>query len=68
MELEEKMKQLSLESHAWQYREKCNETMINALKFNLQQPYIENREGKEGCGDDKVDDATSCLDADVCDF
>jgi len=65
MELEEKMKQLSMEAHAWQYRAKCSETMINALKFNLQQAYAQNRESKEGCGDSEVDDAASCFNADV---
>lgn len=68
MELEEKMKQLSMEAHAWQYRVKCSETMINALKFNLQQAYAQNRESKEGCGDSEVDDAASCFNADIGDF
>lgn len=68
MELEEKMKQLSMEAHAWQYRAKCSETMINTLKFSLQQAYAQNRESKEGCGDSEVDDAASCFNADVGDF
>eukprot|EP01018_Ginkgo_biloba_P035725 Gb_07205 [translate_table: standard] len=68
LELEERIKQLSLEAHAWQYQAKCNETMINALKFNLQQAYAQNRESKEGCGDSEVDDTASCFNGDAGDF
>eukprot|EP00252_Welwitschia_mirabilis_P007540 TRINITY_DN18992_c0_g1_i2.p1 TRINITY_DN18992_c0_g1~~TRINITY_DN18992_c0_g1_i2.p1 ORF type:complete len:344 (+),score=71.67 TRINITY_DN18992_c0_g1_i2:353-1384(+) len=64
-ELEEKMKQLSLEAHAWQYRAKYSESVINALKFNLQQAYAQNKETKEGCGDSEVDDAASCFNGDM---
>uniref|UniRef100_A0A0D6R7A9 RING-type domain-containing protein n=1 Tax=Araucaria cunninghamii TaxID=56994 RepID=A0A0D6R7A9_ARACU len=67
-ELEEKMKQLSLEAHAWQYRAKCSETMINTLKFNLQQAYAQSRESKEGCGDSEVDDTASCFNGNTDNF
>ncbi|XP_057870963.1 probable BOI-related E3 ubiquitin-protein ligase 3 isoform X2 [Cryptomeria japonica] len=67
-ELEEKMKQLSLEVNAWQYRAKCSETLINTLKFNLQQAYAQSRESKEGCGDSEVDDTASCFNGNAGDF
>ncbi|KAL5992851.1 hypothetical protein ACLOJK_013770 [Asimina triloba] len=60
MELEERMKQLTVEAGAWQHRAKCNENMITALKFNLQQVFAQGRDSKEGCGDSEVDDTASC--------
>ncbi|XP_010269519.1 PREDICTED: probable BOI-related E3 ubiquitin-protein ligase 2 [Nelumbo nucifera] len=59
-ELEERMKQLSMEAGAWQHRAKCNENMITTLKFNLQQVFAQSRDSKEGCGDSEVDDTASC--------
>ncbi|KAH9318244.1 hypothetical protein KI387_020013, partial [Taxus chinensis] len=67
-ELEEKMKHLSLEVNAWQYRAKCSENLINTLKFNLQQAYAQSRESKEGCGDSEVDDTASCFNGNAGDF
>ncbi|XP_068638005.1 probable BOI-related E3 ubiquitin-protein ligase 2 [Aristolochia californica] len=60
MELEERMKQLTVEAGTWQHRAKCNENMITALKFNLQQVFAQSRDSKEGCGDSEVDDTASC--------
>ncbi|XP_058089549.1 probable BOI-related E3 ubiquitin-protein ligase 2 [Magnolia sinica] len=68
MELEERMKQLNVEAGAWQHRAKCNENMITALKFNLQQVFAQGRDSKEGCGDSEVDDTASCCDGGAIDF
>ncbi|XP_077213223.1 S-ribonuclease binding protein 1 [Tasmannia lanceolata] len=68
MELEEKMKQLSVEAGAWQHRAKCNENMITALKFNLQQVFAQSRDSKEGCGDSEVDDTASYCNGGAIDF
>ncbi|KAK1263237.1 hypothetical protein QJS04_geneDACA018589 [Acorus gramineus] len=59
-ELEERMKQLSIEAGAWQHRAKCSENMIAQLKINLQQVFTQGRDSKEGCGDSEVDDTASC--------
>ncbi|KAK1315079.1 hypothetical protein QJS10_CPA06g02402 [Acorus calamus] len=59
-ELEERMKQLSIEAGAWQHRANCSENMIAQLKINLQQVFTQGRDSKEGCGDSEVDDTASC--------
>ncbi|XP_050214279.1 probable BOI-related E3 ubiquitin-protein ligase 2 [Mercurialis annua] len=68
MELEERMDQLSMEAGAWQQRARYNESVINALKFNLQQVYAQSRDSKEGCGDSEVDDTASCCNGRAIDF
>ncbi|CAA6659424.1 unnamed protein product [Spirodela intermedia] len=59
-ELEEQMKQLTVEVGNWQSRAKYNENMISTLKFHLQQVVGQSRDSKEGCGDSEVDDTASC--------
>ncbi|KAI4336991.1 hypothetical protein L6164_015456 [Bauhinia variegata] len=68
MELEERMEQLTVEAGAWQQRARYNENMIAALKYNLQQLYIQSRDSKEGCGDSEVDDTASCCNGGFIDF
>ncbi|XP_042418677.1 BOI-related E3 ubiquitin-protein ligase 1-like [Zingiber officinale] len=65
MDLEEQMKQLSVEVGAWQQRAKYNENLINSLKCNLVQLNAQNRDNEEGCGDSEVDDTASCCNSDV---
>ncbi|KAI3761368.1 hypothetical protein L1987_51782 [Smallanthus sonchifolius] len=60
MELGLKIKQVSMEAQAWHYRAKYNESVVNALKNNLQQIIPQKHDqGKEGYGDSEVDDAAS---------
>ncbi|KAJ8479437.1 hypothetical protein OPV22_023164 [Ensete ventricosum] len=54
LELEEQMKQLAMEVSTWQQRAKYNESMINSLKYNLEQLYAQSKANKEGCGDNEV--------------
>jgi E3 ubiquitin-protein ligase BOI-like protein len=68
MELEDQMEQLSVEAGAWQQRARYNENMIAALKFNLQQAYLQTKDSKEGCGDSEVDDTASCCNGRSLDF
>lgn len=68
MELEERMEQLTMEAGAWQCRARYNESMITAVKFNLQQFYAQSRDSKEGCGDSEVDDTASCCNGRAIDF
>ncbi|XP_065027862.1 probable BOI-related E3 ubiquitin-protein ligase 3 isoform X1 [Musa acuminata AAA Group] len=65
LELEEQMKQLATEVSTWQQRAKYNESMINSLKYNLEQLYAQSKDNKEGCGDNGVDDTTSCCNGDT---
>ncbi|KAI4374578.1 hypothetical protein MLD38_012559 [Melastoma candidum] len=59
-ELEERIKQVTNEVQTWHYRAKCNESLVNILKNNLQQVMSHGAmQGKEGCGDSEVDDAAS---------
>ncbi|XP_039127430.1 probable BOI-related E3 ubiquitin-protein ligase 2 [Dioscorea cayenensis subsp. rotundata] len=68
-ELEEQMKQLSVEVAAWQHRAKYNESMISALKLNLQKVYAQSRDNnREGCGDSEVDDTASCCNGGAINF
>ncbi|GFS30624.1 S-ribonuclease binding protein 1 [Actinidia rufa] len=46
MELELRIEQLAVEAGAWQRRAHYNESMINTLKFNLQQVYAQSRDSK----------------------
>ncbi|XP_062210682.1 probable BOI-related E3 ubiquitin-protein ligase 2 [Phragmites australis] len=60
-ELEDQIKQLAVEVGAWQQRAKYNESMISALKYNLEQVCAhQSKDFKEGCGDSEVDDTSSC--------
>ncbi|KAL4584927.1 hypothetical protein LXL04_009538 [Taraxacum kok-saghyz] len=60
MELGLKIKQVAMEAQSWHYRAKYNESVVNALKNNLQQVMAQNpAQGKEGYGDSEVDDAAS---------
>ncbi|KAK1422350.1 hypothetical protein QVD17_25403 [Tagetes erecta] len=60
MELGLKIKQMSMEAQAWHYRAKYNESVVNALKNNIQQLIPQKHDqGKEGYGDSEVDDAAS---------
>ncbi|KAI4316691.1 hypothetical protein L6164_024646 [Bauhinia variegata] len=68
MELEERMEQLAVEAGAWQQRARYNENIIAALKYNLQQVYVQGRDSKEGCGDSEVDDTASCCNGRSIDF
>ncbi|KAJ0968165.1 hypothetical protein J5N97_025082 [Dioscorea zingiberensis] len=69
LELEEQMKQLSVEAAAWQHRAKYNENMISALKLNLQKVYAQGRDNnREGCGDSEVDDTASCCNGGAINF
>ncbi|PSS31436.1 BOI-related E3 ubiquitin-protein ligase [Actinidia chinensis var. chinensis] len=68
MELELRIEQLAVEAGAWQQRAHYNETMINTLKFNLQQVHAQSRDSKEGCGDSEVDDTASCCNGRAVDF
>ncbi|KAF5758580.1 putative transcription factor C2H2 family [Helianthus annuus] len=64
MELGLKIKQASMEAQAWHYRAKYNESVVNALKNNLQQVIPpKNVQQKEGYGDSEVDDAASYTNA-----
>ncbi|XP_019152675.1 PREDICTED: probable BOI-related E3 ubiquitin-protein ligase 2 [Ipomoea nil] len=68
VDLEMQMEQLALEANAWQQRAKYNESLINTLKFNLQQVYAQSKDSKEGCGDSEVDDTASCCNGRAIDF
>ncbi|CAI9280391.1 unnamed protein product [Lactuca saligna] len=63
MELGLKIKQASMEAQSWHYRAKYNESVVNALKNNLQQVMMTQSQKpvqwKEGYGDSEVDDAAS---------
>lgn len=62
LELEDRLKQLNMETHAWQNKAKCNEAMVSALRINLQQAEAQSKEliSREGCGDSEaIDDAAS---------
>jgi E3 ubiquitin-protein ligase BOI-like protein len=60
-ELEDQIRQMAGEVGAWQQRAKYNESMISALKYNLEQVCAhQSKDFKEGCGDSEVDDTASC--------
>lgn len=58
-ELVERMKQVTAEAQNWCYRAKCNESLVSTLRRNLLQAV---EQGKEGTGDNEVDDAVSYID------
>uniref|UniRef100_A0A1J3E6T2 E3 ubiquitin-protein ligase BOI n=1 Tax=Noccaea caerulescens TaxID=107243 RepID=A0A1J3E6T2_NOCCA len=68
-DLVEKIKQVAVEAQNWQYRAKYNESVVNALKVNLQQVmshgggvvadhhhHHHHHQVKEGFGDSEIDD------------
>ncbi|CAA7027329.1 unnamed protein product [Microthlaspi erraticum] len=66
-DLVERIKQVAVEAQNWQYRAKYNESVVNALKVNLQQvmshggggvvaDHHHHHQVKEGFGDSEVDD------------
>lgn len=61
-ELVERMKQVTAEAQNWCYRAKCNESLVSTLRTNLQQAMQSAEQGKEGTGDNELDDAVSCID------
>ncbi|KAJ8773792.1 hypothetical protein K2173_008255 [Erythroxylum novogranatense] len=62
-ELAEKIKQVASEAQNWHYRAKYNESVVNALRTNLQQAISQGADqGKEGFGDSEVDDTASYID------
>lgn len=62
LELEERVKQLSVENQIWQNVAKNNESIANTLKTNLEQVLAQTREQsmREGRGDSEAEDAQSC--------
>lgn len=61
-ELEERIKQVSMEAQSWHYKAKYNESVANALKSNIQQLLAQGTaHGHEGFGDSEVDDTLSSL-------
>lgn len=62
-ELMERIKQVADEAHIWHNRAKHSESVVNALKSNLQQAISQGADqGKEGFGDNEIDDAASYID------
>ncbi|MCD9642738.1 hypothetical protein HAX54_029680 [Datura stramonium] len=60
MELGERIRQITVEAQSWHYRAKYNESVVNALKSNIQQAMAHgSTQAKEGCGDSEVNDAAS---------
>ncbi|KAL0335742.1 UNVERIFIED_CONTAM: putative BOI-related E3 ubiquitin-protein ligase 3 [Sesamum radiatum] len=60
-ELEDRIKQASMEAQSWQYRAKHNESLANILKSNIQQLMAQGTgRDREGTGDSEVEDAVSC--------
>eukprot|EP00249_Psilotum_nudum_P014919 c25067_g1_i1 orf=256-1125(-) len=60
VELKDRVKQLSLETHAWQSKAKVNEAMVTALRSNLQHAVVQSREqSREGCGDSEAADGAT---------
>ncbi|KAI5082722.1 hypothetical protein GOP47_0002465 [Adiantum capillus-veneris] len=62
-ELEERVRQLSMEREVWQSKAKNNEAMVAILRSNLQQAMVHHQSREpsriEGCGDSEADDAAS---------
>lgn len=71
LELEERVKQLSVEAQLWQSLARNNEAMVCSLRSNLEQAVAQSREQiitKEGCGDSEDDNAAaSCVHGESCD-
>ncbi|KAK6153298.1 hypothetical protein DH2020_012937 [Rehmannia glutinosa] len=61
-ELEDGIKQVTMEAQSWHNRAKYNESVANVLKSNIQQIMAQGpAQGREGYGDNEVDDAVSCM-------
>ncbi|KAK4362468.1 hypothetical protein RND71_017709 [Anisodus tanguticus] len=64
-ELWERIKQITVEAQSWHYRAKYKESVVNALKSNIQQAMAHgSMQVKEGCGDSAVNDAASSTNQD----
>lgn len=61
-ELVERMKHVTAEAQNWCYRAKSNESLVSTLRTNLQQAMKSAEQGKEGTGDNELDDAVSYID------
>uniref|UniRef100_A0A0D6R431 RING-type domain-containing protein n=1 Tax=Araucaria cunninghamii TaxID=56994 RepID=A0A0D6R431_ARACU len=60
-ELEDHVKQLTMDNQIWQTMAKNHEAMVNTLRNNLEQVVAQCREhSREGYGDSEADDAESC--------
>lgn len=61
-ELLERINQVATEAQNWQYTAKYNESVVNLLKNNLQQAMsLGPDQGREGFGDNEIDDAASYI-------
>ncbi|KAL9390305.1 hypothetical protein Peur_018910 [Populus x canadensis] len=61
-DLIERIRQVAAEAQNWHYRAKYNESVVNVLKSNLQQAISQGADqGKEGFGDNEIDDAASYI-------
>ncbi|CAA0826664.1 SBP (S-ribonuclease binding protein) family protein [Striga hermonthica] len=62
-ELEDRIKQVTIEAHSWHNKAKYNESIANVLKNNIHQLMAQgtNAHNREGFGDSEVDDAISCM-------
>lgn len=61
-ELVERINQVATEAQNWQYTAKYNESVVNLLKKNLQQAMsLGPDQGREGFGDNEIDDAASYI-------
>ncbi|GFP79908.1 boi-related E3 ubiquitin-protein ligase 1 [Phtheirospermum japonicum] len=61
-ELEDRIKQVTMEAQSWHNRSKHNESVANVLKSNIQQIMEQGlTQGCEGFGDSEVDVAVSCM-------
>ncbi|CAK9164278.1 unnamed protein product [Ilex paraguariensis] len=59
-ELGEKIKKVAMDAQSWHYRAKYNESLVIALKGNLQQVIAQGAvHAREGWGDSELDDAAS---------
>ncbi|MCL7043333.1 hypothetical protein MKW94_022263 [Papaver nudicaule] len=58
-ELQEQIRQLSVDAGNWKQQASWNENMITALRINLQKVSVLNKDSKEGCGDSELDDTAS---------
>ncbi|GER27078.1 SBP (S-ribonuclease binding protein) family protein [Striga asiatica] len=62
-ELEDRIKQVTIEAHSWHSKAKYNESIANVLKNHIHQLMAQGTaaHNREGFGDNEVDDATSCM-------
>ncbi|KAL6579838.1 hypothetical protein OROMI_007862 [Orobanche minor] len=61
-ELEDRIKQVTIEAQSWHSKAKYNESVAHVLKSNIHQLMAQGpAQGREGFGDNEVDDAVSCM-------